>query len=272
MEKSESDDDQRREIEKVIRGHERDSAPGFVCMETEEAAEDGRDGPHGVEDEEYEQVKEKRAGQSAMESEIQYDEFLKSMRPSLVTAIWTCMTEEDMMKVNTERRLLADSDSNTDSNTDAMRDRGQPCLNRTQQTSGTDQQKQDRIVSLSEERILKIQRERKWNLRHANKCTDDYCVVTPHCAKAKRMLEHIKSCESRTCKISNCVSSRYIIFHYYRCRRDCCLLCIPVREAIRIARSDAPVNSAADLSQSVEKVAIQRNVEKVQNLLAGLQK
>jgi len=71
-------------------------------------------------------------------------------------------------------------------------------------------------------------------LRHASKCTAENgtCTITPRCAEMKVLWKHIAKCKDNYCKVRHCLSSRYIISHWRRCRSPC-NICVPVRELIK---------------------------------------
>eukprot|EP00979_Chaetoceros_neogracilis_P000059 scaffold17_cov259-Chaetoceros_neogracile.AAC.11 len=72
-------------------------------------------------------------------------------------------------------------------------------------------------------------------LRHASKCTaeEGKCEVTPHCHSMKLLWQHISSCSKKDCEVAHCISSRYVLMHYRKCKDLKCPSCQPVREAIR---------------------------------------
>jgi len=71
-------------------------------------------------------------------------------------------------------------------------------------------------------------------LRHASKCTAEagQCTVTPHCAEMKVLWKHIANCKDSYCKVRHCMSSRYLLSHYRRCKPPC-NICDPVKEIIK---------------------------------------
>lgn len=83
--------------------------------------------------------------------------------------------------------------------------------------------------------ILKQQQQRLLLLRHASKCQyeNGTCVVSSYCGSMKTLWKHIVSCKDQECKTKHCVSSRYVLSHYSKCRDANCPVCAPVREAIR---------------------------------------
>jgi E1A/CREB-binding protein len=48
----------------------------------------------------------------------------------------------------------------------------------------------------------------------------------------KRLWKHIAECKNQKCLVPHCVSSRYVLSHYHRCKDVRCPVCGPVREAI----------------------------------------
>ncbi len=77
-------------------------------------------------------------------------------------------------------------------------------------------------------------RQRLLLLRHASKCTaaNGTCTITPHCAEMKELWKHIASCKDSYCKVRHCMSSRYVLSHYRRCKPPC-NICDPVKEIIK---------------------------------------
>ena len=77
-------------------------------------------------------------------------------------------------------------------------------------------------------------RQRLLLLRHASKCKaeGDQCTVTPHCAEMKVLWNHIANCKDSYCKVRHCMSSRYVLSHYRRCKPPC-NICDPVKEIIK---------------------------------------
>lgn len=81
---------------------------------------------------------------------------------------------------------------------------------------------------------LRQQQQRLLLLRHASKCPvkDGKCKVTPHCAAMKRLWRHISDCKNQQCPVDKCVSSRFVLSHYHRCKDPMCSVCLPVRDVI----------------------------------------
>jgi E1A/CREB-binding protein len=80
-----------------------------------------------------------------------------------------------------------------------------------------------------------IKQQRIWLLllRHASRCTNDPCDVTPHCASMRTIWIHVMSCEDKNCTMPSCEPSRYVLSHYSRCIDGYCALCQPVRDGLR---------------------------------------
>jgi len=72
-------------------------------------------------------------------------------------------------------------------------------------------------------------------LWHAAKCKYDrhHCPVTPHCDATRSIWDHISQCSNPHCEVEYCISSRYILSHYKNCKDKRCVVCGPVRRAIR---------------------------------------
>ncbi|KAJ1384084.1 TAZ zinc finger-domain-containing protein, partial [Ochromonadaceae sp. CCMP2298] len=66
-------------------------------------------------------------------------------------------------------------------------------------------------------------------LNHASQCTEKWCRVSPHCPYMKKLWTHMLQCKDRQCKISHCISSRYVLSHYGRCVNSGCSICPSVR-------------------------------------------
>jgi len=49
----------------------------------------------------------------------------------------------------------------------------------------------------------------------------------------KEFCEHISTCQNIDCKVRDCVSSRYILSHYRRCKDKHCPVCVPVKDVIK---------------------------------------
>jgi len=90
-----------------------------------------------------------------------------------------------------------------------------------------DQQDTDSKVKIKQQRLLL--------LRHASKCAyeDGKCPITSNCAQMKKLWKHIADCKQQRCTVPHCMSSRYVLSHYRKCKDQKCQSCEPVREAIR---------------------------------------
>lgn len=120
-----------------------------------------------------------------------------------------------------------------------------------------DQSNRERSDSEAEEErklhVLKQQQQRLLLLRHSSQCTHQgACPVTRHCATMKQLWTHILVCRSQNCSTEFCISSRFVLAHYTRCRDSTCDICDPVRTIIRVEavrrrcqQETAVLNSAA---------------------------
>ena len=83
--------------------------------------------------------------------------------------------------------------------------------------------------------IMRQQQQRLLLLRHASKCQEKRgkCKATALCAQMKELWQHIAQCKDQHCLHPHCVSSRYVLSHYHRCKQRNCEVCAPVRLAIQ---------------------------------------
>jgi len=79
--------------------------------------------------------------------------------------------------------------------------------------------------------ILKQRQQRLLLLRHASRCNapEGKCEKTDLCAPMKQLWKHIAGCKEARCSVPHCVSSRYVLSHYHRCKKEDCPVCKPVR-------------------------------------------
>ena len=70
-------------------------------------------------------------------------------------------------------------------------------------------------------------------LRHASRCTaaEGTCAYTTHCPVARRLWDHLLTCDDPACTHLRCVPSRELLKHHQRCRDAGCPVCVPVRGA-----------------------------------------
>jgi E1A/CREB-binding protein len=88
----------------------------------------------------------------------------------------------------------------------------------------------------SRKNILLLQQERLLYLRQSSKCTIGKCYCYNNdndCSNRKIFWRHIINCEDSLCKRKQCLSSRYVLYHYLKCKNLECDLCSPVREKIK---------------------------------------
>ena len=100
----------------------------------------------------------------------------------------------------------------------------------------------------------KHKRQRLLLLRHASKCTapPGKCTQTPHCAEMKILWKHIASCKESQCTVRHCMSSRYVLSHYRRCKGPC-NICDPVRSAPNGATIDGSLNESSTPPEPMSK-------------------
>lgn len=114
------------------------------------------------------------------------------------------------------------------------------------------------MASLSPERKLVClhQQQRLLLLYHAYSCPygDNRCPKTEHCGAMKSLWKHIVNCKDRECLVPHCVSSRYVLSHYHKCRDIACDVCIPVRNIIRRSSSIESVNLALQQEDDTNQI------------------
>mgnify|MGYP002012308379 FL=1 len=67
----------------------------------------------------------------------------------------------------------------------------------------------------------------------------------------KRLWKHIAECKDQQCQMAHCVSSRYVLSHYHRCKDPRCAVCGPVREAIQRNHEKANERIDARMQEAV---------------------
>ena len=85
-------------------------------------------------------------------------------------------------------------------------------------------------------RALKINQQLILYLRHASKCTNDYCIVTRHCDQMKELWYHLTKCDGTDCSHPYCRTANASIVHYCHCTNSQCSLCGPIRTVLRLNR------------------------------------
>ena len=84
--------------------------------------------------------------------------------------------------------------------------------------------------------LLQQQQERLMILKHVSKCNlnrDGTCPQgIPSCPEYKPLWNHIAldQCTDPHCKFTHCISSRYVLKHFYSCYDNNCPVCKPVKE------------------------------------------
>jgi len=103
---------------------------------------------------------------------------------------------------------------------------------------------------------LRHKQQRLLLLRHASKCPyeEGKCPVTEMCAGMKRLWTHISKCKDQQCKVSHCMSSRYVLSHYRRCKDTSCPACEPVRDVIRRSQAEAQAEASRGHTISAHEV------------------
>jgi E1A/CREB-binding protein len=94
--------------------------------------------------------------------------------------------------------------------------------------------------SQSQMEKIRHKQQRLLLLRHASKCDapDGTCEVTQHCSEMKKLWHHISRCQKNDCDVMHCLSSRYVLIHYRKCKDARCAACAPVRDAIKRGHQD----------------------------------
>lgn len=74
-------------------------------------------------------------------------------------------------------------------------------------------------------------------LHHASKCEELKCRVSPFCKDMRALWEHANSCNAQSCQYPHCISTRFLLAHYYKCEDAECAICKPLKDSIkRIAK------------------------------------
>nr|CCA24581.1 histone acetyltransferase putative [Albugo laibachii Nc14] len=97
--------------------------------------------------------------------------------------------------------------------------------------------------------VLRRQQERLLILRHAMWCksTKPECEVLAVCREMKRLWEHMSGCQdTHYCKVSHCLSSRYVLSHFQQCVNAKCLVCQVVQFPVEVKEEDGRLMLDAD--------------------------
>lgn len=76
-------------------------------------------------------------------------------------------------------------------------------------------------------------------LHHASKCEESdelslgRCRVSPHCRDMRALWDHVNSCSTQDCQYPHCISTRFLLAHYYKCEDITCMICKPLKESIK---------------------------------------
>ena len=111
--------------------------------------------------------------------------------------------------------------------------------------------------------IMRQQQQRLLLLRHASKCQEKRgkCKATALCAQMKELWQHIAQCKDQHCLHPHCVSSRYVLSHYHRCKQRNCEVCAPVRLAIQKQNNQKRPSSKKSKSKKAAKAPPQVTVK-----------
>mmetsp|Transcript_16450 Transcript_16450/g.23398 ORF Transcript_16450/g.23398 Transcript_16450/m.23398 type:complete len:1651 (+) Transcript_16450:347-5299(+) len=113
-------------------------------------------------------------------------------------------------------------------NTHSRPDRRRPPMNEMERKRPErhDDQEKQRIKHKVQRLVL---------LRHASRCKakEGECTVTPYCAEMKALWNHVRECQKSQCDVPHCMSSRYVLSHYKRCKDPSCPSCVQAKEIMK---------------------------------------
>lgn len=94
------------------------------------------------------------------------------------------------------------------------------------------------------EHLLNLSRQRVLLMCHASSCVSSKCRYSAGidklpCAKAKQLLDHMKSCTTPNCDVKYCTDTRKVMEHFNSCKRSACILCSFVRSKIEDEESSS---------------------------------
>lgn len=72
-------------------------------------------------------------------------------------------------------------------------------------------------------------------LNHASKCEGGKfgrCRITPYCQSMRALWLHVNHCNEQNCSYTSCISTRFLLAHYYKCLDDMCMICKPLKDSI----------------------------------------
>lgn len=99
----------------------------------------------------------------------------------------------------------------------------------------------------SEVKRNRSKRNRLLILRHITLCDNK---SHKGCLKMKNFCHHISQCHNKYCQVPDCVSSRYVISHYRRCKDMFCPVCAPTRDTLKRIKAKQDLNTMRDMSMS----------------------
>ncbi|RYG96998.1 hypothetical protein EON65_53525, partial [archaeon] len=93
-------------------------------------------------------------------------------------------------------------------------------------------------------------------LHHASRCDQEdrgRCRITPYCAEMKALYQHVNACNVQQCTYTHCVSTRFLLSHYYKCSENPdCQICKPLKDNIlRIYKRNRSIIHVPPLRRSV---------------------
>lgn len=100
--------------------------------------------------------------------------------------------------------------------------------------------------------IVFHQQQRLLLLRHASKCKvfDGTCLLKERCNDLKDLWKHIFTCKEFECPREFCKSSKLVCRHFSGCKEETCIICSPVKHAIRDEKKRVVESTTASPSSS----------------------
>ena len=92
---------------------------------------------------------------------------------------------------------------------------------------------EEKITILRKQTRLLMIREATLCMEAGRRGKQRRCNSNKQCNKYKKLCQHILECRSDNCKYPGCLSTRQIISHHRECRDRKCLVCIPVKNAVK---------------------------------------
>lgn len=118
--------------------------------------------------------------------------------------------------------------------------------------------------------VLRRQQERLLILRHAMWCksTKPECEVLAVCREMKRLWDHMSQCQdTHYCKVSHCLSSRYVLSHFQQCVNAKCLVCQVVHFPVEVKEENGTLMLDADrIMQQIVSITQNRRAHAMASL------